>query len=466
METFEWHDRLYLVLEICSGGDLYTRDPYSEEQAAKIVRSLLSAVAYLHDHDIIHRDLKFENIMFSDPRPEAEIKLIDFGLSQKFARNEHLKDAVGTVYTMAPELLAGDYDTKADVWSVGVIAFMLLSSSLPFYGKDRVHVIKKIITGKFSFSSRRWRRISAEAKVFVRDLLEQDPEQRPSAERALKLAWLDEEEEIDEGGKFDLNDAMDKVQANIEAFASYSKLKKLALMVIAYKSTSDEIGELKKMFERFDNDKNGEITLAEFKATLSGHYEYSDEELERMFKGIDIDGTGTVHYCEFLAATMESVGAIDEERIAEAFDRIDHDDTGYITVSNLRDFLGDDIPQEYLEDIIDEADENRDRRISYEEFLELWNGESDSALAGAGINVRMRRERYSNSRQNSLDSQYDSSRGISSSIVSSLSGDELTDSERSVTQSPRRTLTRDPGKGSKAFLKQKREVSLRGQLMI
>lgn len=96
METFDWHDRLYLVLEICSGGDLYTRDPYTEEQAQKIIRSLLSAVAYLHDHDIIHRDLKFENIMFSDARPEAIIKLIDFGLSQKFARNEHLRDAVGT----------------------------------------------------------------------------------------------------------------------------------------------------------------------------------------------------------------------------------------------------------------------------------------------------------------------------------------------------------------------------------
>lgn len=461
METFDWHDRLYLVLEICSGGDLYTRDPYTEVQACRIVQSLLSAVAYLHDHEIIHRDLKFENIMFSDTRPESEIKLIDFGLSQKFARNEHLRDAVGTVYTMAPELLAGDYNTKADVWSVGVITFMLISSSLPFYGKDRVHVIKKIIGGKFSFSSRRWRRVSPEAKIFVRDLLEQDPNKRPSAERAMSLAWM--EEEPTESNEFNFNDAMDRVQANIEAFAGYSKLKKLALMVIAYKSTNEELGGLKKIFQNYDKQKNGVISLDEFKDTLSGQYEYTSDELERMFQGIDIDGTGTVHYCEFLAATLESQGAIDEDRIAEAFDRIDSDDTGYITVSDLQDFLGDEIPTDYLEDIIEEADLKGDHRISYEEFLELWNGESDSVLAGAQINVKIRRERYG-SRQNSLDSQFDSSRGLQST-VSSLSGDDLTESERSYGP-VRPKLTRDPGAGSKAFLKQKREVSLRGNFLV
>lgn len=118
---------------------------------------------------------------------------------------------------MAPELLAGDYNTKADVWSVGVITFMLLSSSLPFYGKDRVHVIKKIIAGKYSFSSRRWRRISPEAKMFVRSLLEQNPNERPSADKALALGWM--EEEVTESSEFNLHEAMDKVQANIEAFA-------------------------------------------------------------------------------------------------------------------------------------------------------------------------------------------------------------------------------------------------------
>lgn len=349
----------------------------------------------------------------------------------------------GTVYTMAPELLAGDYNSKVDVWSVGVIAFMLLSSSMPFYGPDRLHVIKKIIKGQFNFSSRRWKYVDTDAKIFVRDLLEMDPNKRPSAYRALKLSWLDRE--LNDSGEIDMDDLMDSIQANIDAFSGYSKLKKLALMVIAYKSTTSEISVLKKMFLRFDRLKNGVITLPEFKETLSEHYDYTDQELELMYHGIDIDGTGTVHYSEFLAATMESLGSIDEERIAEAFDRIDCDDTGYITVENLRDFLGDDIPTSYLEQIIDECDLVRDKRISYEEFLEMWNGETDSKLAQAKEKVQAKRLAHFGSRQ------------------SSVSDDgAVTDSEReNRTPSVVSSDGSDLGNGSVFFQKQKREMSIR-----
>lgn len=315
LETFHYQGRLFIVLELCSGGDLYQRDPYTQDEAARIMRDILGAVAYLHYHNIVHRDLKFENIMFTDHSKHANVKLIDFGLSQKFAANEHLKDAVGTVYTMAPELIAGDYDAKVDVWSCGVIAFMLLSSSLPFYGKSRTQVLKKIVSGKYSYGSRRWQTIDTEAKVFVRDLLESDPSKRPTAEGALKLAWLDIEEDLKASSTpFNLDETFDNIQAHMHAFAGYNWLKKLALIVIAYQSTSDEIGVLKTMFKMYDRNNNGEITLDEFKATLAERYAYTNAELEAMFKAIDVDGTGIVHYCEFLASTLESHGSIDEHR--------------------------------------------------------------------------------------------------------------------------------------------------------
>jgi len=229
IETFDYRDRLYIVLELCSGGDLYSRDPYSESAAQNIVHSLVSACSYLHSKGIVHRDLKFENIMFVSQRSD-DIKLIDFGLSQKFAADEHLHDAVGTVYTMSPELIAGDYDSKADCWSIGVITFMLLSSSMPFYGKDRVQVIKKIIKGRFHFSSRRWRHVSDDAKEFVSSLLQSDANDRPSSEQALKSKWLTRD--LDPSNGITDFDLMDNVQATMQAFAGYGKLKKLALMVI------------------------------------------------------------------------------------------------------------------------------------------------------------------------------------------------------------------------------------------
>lgn len=130
--------------------------------------------------------------------------------------------------------------------------------------------------------------------------------------------------------------------------------------------------------------------FVEFREALKV-YDYTDEELVSMFTGIDIDGTGTVSYSEFLAATIETHGAIDESRIAEAFDRIDGDDTGYITVQNLKFMLGQDVSEDYIDDIINEVDLTLDHRIDYQEFLCLWDDDSDEKLRVALGEVKRRR---------------------------------------------------------------------------
>lgn len=433
METFDFRNRLYIVLELCEGGDLYTREPYTEQQAQKITKDLFSAVAYLHSRDIIHRDLKFENVMFVKKNPnDFSLKLIDFGLSQKFADNEHLHDQVGTVYTMSPELLAGDYTSQADVWSLGVICFMLLSSSMPFYGKTRVQVIKRILRAKYRFSARRWATITPAAMNFCAACLTMDPDERPSALEAQHLPWLrvdfaktsptpriavtssentDPSTDVSEHNKHSSRsigengaaivtdlppamaeelDQMDRIQSSIFAFSEYGRLKKLALLVVAYKSTTEEIGFLREMFERFDVEKDGEISQDEFQRVLSTHYDYSSEELQVMFQGIDVDGTGSVHYSEFLAATLEAHGMLDEERLAEAFDRLDADDSGYITVADLSDFLGADVPEKYLHAVIEEADIEGDQRISYKEFMALWSYEDDDRMSEVRSEVASR----------------------------------------------------------------------------
>jgi serine/threonine protein kinase len=127
-ECYEYKDKqLYLVLELCDGGDLYTRTPYSQRQAHKIVSKLLSAVRYMHEHNVVHRDLKYENILFENKTETAEIKVIDFGLSKKFYAGQpnYMTERVGTIYTMAPQVIQGVYSAQADLWSVGVIAYMV-----------------------------------------------------------------------------------------------------------------------------------------------------------------------------------------------------------------------------------------------------------------------------------------------------------------------------------------------------
>jgi Ca2+-binding EF-hand superfamily protein len=327
--------------------------------------------------------------MFASPTSQ-HVKIIDFGLSKKYLDNQHLHQTVGTVYTMAPEVIKGDYGELCDVWSIGVLAFMLLSSSLPFFGKSRNDVVKKIMYGKFFFKARRWKEISPEAKDFVTSLLVKDVNHRPSCHDALTHDWFKGRNRA-HGSEILSPAIMDRVQATIKTFAGYTKLKKLALYVIAHKSSDDEIGFLQQLFQdRFDLKEDGVISLEEFKEALSV-YSYTDNELETIFYDVDIDGGDCLSYSEFLAATIEVHGPIEEDRVAEAFDRLDNDDTGYITVSNLTDFLGDDVPREFIDEIIDEADVSHDHRIDYDEFLRLWEGDFDAILEKNLKDVRAHR---------------------------------------------------------------------------
>ena len=239
---------------------------------------------------------------------------------------------------------------------------------------------------------------------------------------------------------------MDQVQACIQTFASYSRMRKLALLVISYRSTDEEVGFLRRLFQqRFDKVKDGVINYPEFKEALKV-YSYTEDELIEMFTGVDIDGTGTVSYSEFLAATIETHGPIEENRIAEAFDRIDGDDTGYITVKNLKFMLGQEVSEDYIDEVIDEVDLTRDHRICYDEFLSLWGDDSEEQLRQALTDVKKRRlERES---VGDFDSQ--------STTSSSFSDD---DTEFSI-EEDEYAMAR-PGVANDVFFDKQREKSVR-----
>jgi len=274
---------------------------------------------------------------------------------------------------MAPEVLKNNYTSKADVWSIGVLTYMLLSSQMPFYGRKRREITKKISKSTYDFKGRRWAAISSQAKDFVKELLKQDPSERPTAEEARKSLWVNARQSSFSSVR--TSESMTAVHKSLQHYSTLRTLQKLALMVIAHKSTSEDIGYLRKAFKRY-NSSNGAINLAEFKKCLSVH-EYSDEYMEYLFRQVDLDGTGEIKYTEFLAATIESTGLITEEHLAEAFDRLDHNDTGFITVDSLKAVLGDEVSSNYVEGIIAESDVHKDKRISYEEFLSLWEHEID-----------------------------------------------------------------------------------------
>ena len=198
-ETFETRECLFLVMEYCAGGDLWTRcttTNTTERRAARILQQVLSAVAHCHQQKIVHRDLKMENIMFeTDNKDDDSIKVIDFGYAQHYRRprGEYtMKIDIGTTYTMSPQVIKGEYTEKCDLWSVGVIAYCLLSGngSCPFDGEHDQDIRRKILEGKYSMKGVQWDKVTDQAKEFVAQLLEYDPDKRWAAEEALQSPWL------------------------------------------------------------------------------------------------------------------------------------------------------------------------------------------------------------------------------------------------------------------------------------
>eukprot|EP00565_Helicotheca_tamesis_P003993 CAMPEP_0185729834 /NCGR_PEP_ID=MMETSP1171-20130828/7480_1 /TAXON_ID=374046 /ORGANISM="Helicotheca tamensis, Strain CCMP826" /LENGTH=520 /DNA_ID=CAMNT_0028398761 /DNA_START=128 /DNA_END=1690 /DNA_ORIENTATION=+ len=376
-EVYENKKNIYIIMELCTGGDLYQRNPYSEKDAARYTATLLSAISFLHSHDVVHRDLKFENIMFESTAPDAQIKVIDFGLSKKFMPNSDGKmtEGVGTIYTMAPQVLQGVYTSQADLWSIGVIAYMLLSRQKPFYHRKRRYVIDKIMRCDYNFNGPGWRHVSTEAMKFVSSLLVLDPKERLTADEALKHRWLDSNYKLSD--RRPSEDVMQDVEGGLVDYGNTSDFKRMALMVVAHKSSTEEIAELRAAFDQYDSTNDGTITLDEFKLALSKS-NYSEEEVEKMFAELDIDKNGKIYYTEFIAATLEVCGRIEEDRLAEAFDKIDDDDTGYITGKNLKNLLGKDYTLEKANKLLEEADLDKDGKISFDEFLRMFHKKNNS----------------------------------------------------------------------------------------
>jgi calcium-dependent protein kinase len=188
---------------------------------------------------------------------------------------------------MAPEVLTGSYTKQADLWSIGVIAAMLLSSQVPFFGQNRSELVEQIMKGEFDFKGRRWRNISRQAKAFVSDLLVVDPNDRASAEESLRSPWLNRYYNMTVRKITPMNNSNDllQVQDSMMRFVGYSKLRKVALMVIAHKSTSHEIGILRKIFQKYDTLRTGQVEYAQFNAAVSSAG-FSQDDIRKIFDAV------------------------------------------------------------------------------------------------------------------------------------------------------------------------------------
>ncbi|KAJ6792287.1 calcium-dependent protein kinase 11-like [Iris pallida] len=375
---------VHLVMELCAGGELFDRiiqrGHYSEKAAAELSRVIVGVVESCHSLGVMHRDLKPENFLFVNQNEESPLKAIDFGLSIFFRPGEIFSDVVGSPYYVAPEVLRKHYGPEADVWSAGVIIYILLSGVPPFWDETEQGIFEQVLKGDLDFSSDPWPSISESAKDLVRKMLVRDPKRRLTAHEVLCHPWV----RVD--GVAPDKPLDSAVLSRLKQFSAMNKLKKMALRVIAESLSEDEIAGLKEMFKMIDADNSGQITFEELKAGLERvGANLKESEIAALMEAADIDNSGTIDYGEFIAATLHLNKIEREDNLFAAFSYFDKDGSGYITQDELQKACEEfGMEDARLEEMIREIDQDNDGRIDYNEFVAMMQ-KGNAGLGKKGV---------------------------------------------------------------------------------
>lgn len=385
-EYFIDESNYYIVQEFIEGGDLFTiisqKGAISEANVAYIAKQIVSALHHIHSATIVHRDIKPRNIMlikkpdlihsckfrksqtFTENPEDFQIKIIDFGIAN-IGKGSY-SEKIGTPYYVAPEVLKGNYTFKCDIWSAGVVIYMLLNGSPPFDGKSETQIIDNIMNQKLPESKNG----SNIAKSFLHQMLNRNAEVRPSAFELLFHKFISGSEK--EGGIS--NNEFQIGLSDLKNFTAKSKLSQACRAFISHKSSQNN-QEIYKMFQKLDVSKDHRLSKEEL---LSGFHgcsyfnNYSELEISNLFDELDRNKNGFVDYEEFLSACISQNDLLTKNNLKMAFDYFDTDSSGKLSVEEVRNALSvSNIYDKKLSEIMGKLDENGDGEIDFEEFMKV-----------------------------------------------------------------------------------------------
>ncbi|KAL2316753.1 hypothetical protein Fmac_030629 [Flemingia macrophylla] len=367
--TYEDMDWVHVVMELCAGGDLYDRirdnKRYSERAAASICRQIVKFVQVCHINGVMHRDIKPENFLLSSKHGNALLKGSDFGLSVFIEEGKVYRDIVGSAFYVAPEVLRRSYGKEIDIWSAGVILYILLSGVPPFWAETEEGIFDAILQGHIDFKSRPWPRISSGAKDLVRKMLIKVPRKRITPDEALVHPWLKE------GGNASDKPIDHAVLIRMSKFRAMKKLKKLFQKVVDklfYK-------EVFQVFTSITTDESGTVTYRELKVGWQRlGLKLIEAEVQQLLHEVGTDENGKIYYLEFIYAALgrRRLGII-EELLYKAFQYIAKYGRGYITRDRLEKVMKESEMDDEatIRDIISAVDPHNDVRINYAEFRRI-----------------------------------------------------------------------------------------------
>ena len=382
IEFYGTEEAYYIVNEFCPWGELYNKanGQMSETQISVIFRQILSGLSYLHSKNIVHRDLKLENILISDKEYiEAtkeeyfDVKIIDFGNARIFNNNNLNKPIVGSIYYIAPEVFNKKYNMECDLWSAGVILYMLITGCPPFDGEDNKKIMEKIKIGIFDKNNINYKNASFEVKDLISKLLVIEPNKRLTANQALQHPWLNKTK----SNILYYNISKDEILKCIQNILSYNIKSRYEEIVLAYivhnLPQQKEIKTIIKLFKIINKKGDGKLDKKELKYGLLNFV--SDnylKNLDEIFNLLDGEKRGYIEYEEFLRAGLDRKQILTEENLKYAFNFFDKENNGYITKDRMKIFFVKPIIDEELYNrTFDEIDKNKDGKIDYQEFKDM-----------------------------------------------------------------------------------------------
>ena len=384
MEIYEFYEdkaNFYIVSELCKGGELFDKitekGSFKESEACPIMLQLVSAICYSHANNIVHRDLKPENIMLdSNKNSNPIIKLIDWGGARYFSKNKKMSTIKGTPYYIAPEVIKEVYDEKCDIWSLGVIFYVLLCGYPPFNGDTDIEIIQNVQKGKFVFPEEEWGVISPECKDLIKKMLTYEPAKRIGAKEVLLHPWFSQYEKK---VKQDKTVALSAFE-NMKRFKRNKKFEHATIgFIINQLVSKEDRADLLKQFLAWDKNKDGVLNKEEIIESYRNVYGTIDPDIvENIIKSIDLDGNGVIDYNEFLACSINKDKILRNDNLKICFDEFDTDKSGKISVDEVSSIFKqgnneNNNDMEAFKNMVKNADENGDGEISFEEFQDIMN---------------------------------------------------------------------------------------------
>ena len=386
-EFFIEADGYYLITEYCRGGELFDvikrERALSERVAANIMYQLFHAVNYCHTaKQVIHRDLKPENILIEsvdDATGFYNIKVIDFGTAKIYEQDHHEHKVVGSTYYIAPEVLNKNYNEKCDIWSCGVILYMLLSGKVPFNGENSAKILQRIKIGKYDLTRSPFDTVSALAKDLIQQCLDVNVKRRISAKDALMHEWFcacETKKYFCEINKYFYS----KIINNLISYKPHNKLQEVALTYLVHNFPNlDEVKNINKVFANINRHADGKITKSEMTKAFKEHLrvDSADElvaQVEEVFSNIDTDNNGYIEHEEFVRAALDKNVLLDDKVLRFIFEFLDKDDSGQITLDELKRVFGvcaGKDTENKLRRIIEEIDTDNNGEISFDEFKRM-----------------------------------------------------------------------------------------------